>query len=340
MGRHGDDRHPPAAVVALCGLQPSLPSRSFPAFARPSGSRRRGSARSSRSPLARLRRSRPYGHDPSRCRWPTSDWRGCLPPTGRAVGTGRRGTAAGASKSAGSSFAKGKRTVKRNVLPLPISAFDPDVPAHHLHQGLRAWTVPGRCRRNGEPWRHRTGRRAGRAVPARGRDADAGVPYGEFQVDGGGRQRDTYIHFATLSELDRIAREIEQDSLQPHAVAHDYIGCLVGHAAVESTAPSRWPGLKDAGYLVQHPPQDERGRLELELPRLNLGGVEQVVEKRQKEVCRSLGGLQAVTGRSGRSPSAVPRRSCPGWRSWASQFVAHIGQELALRRRWLLRRRP
>ena len=125
------------SLLPAGGWRPWLPSRSFPAFARPSGSRRSGSARSSRLPPGRPPRSLPYGRDPARCRSPASGWRGCLPPTGCEVG--RRppwGRASRGLEVGGQFLGQRKPDGEVERAPLALFAFDPDAPAHQLHQTL------------------------------------------------------------------------------------------------------------------------------------------------------------------------------------------------------------
>ena len=164
------------------------------------------------------------------------------------------------------------------------------------------------------------------------RDADSRVPHGKLQAGFAVLRQGvkTDLNVAALGELDGVPGQIEQDLLQSHPVAHDRIRRLVRHTAVEAQPLLACPHGKDSRNLVQHPPQAEGGRFQFQLARLDLGGVQQVVQKRQEQVGRSLGGLQAVLDRRvdrlrqrhvDHAQDGVHRRA---------QFVAHVGQELAL----------
>ena len=150
----------------------------------------------------------------------------------------------------------------------------------------------------------------------------------------------TDLDFAALRELDGVAGQIEQDLLQSHPVADERIRRLLRHAAGEAQPVLAGPHGKDLRHLVQHPPQAEGGRFQFQFARLDLGGVQQVVQQRQEQVGRSLGGLQAVLDRWGRGPWAGPGRSCPGWHSWACGARGSYWPGTGSWPRWRPRRRP
>ena len=81
-----------------------------------------------------------------------------------------------------------------------------------------------------------------------------------------------------------------------------------------------------------NPPQAEGGRFQLQFAGLDLRRVQQVVQQRQEQVGRSLGGLQAVLdGRVGGLGQGHVDHAQDGVHGRA-QLVAHAGQELALGR--------
>ena len=152
----------------------------------------------------------------------------------------------GVSKSAGSSLAKGSRTVKENVLPLPGSLSTQIVPPI-ISTRLLQMDSP-RPRASETPGRGGIGLGEGlkEMLQSRRRNSDSGVSHGEFQmgVVVVRPTAKTHLNFATLGELDRIAGQIQQDLLQSHRVADDGIRCLVGHPTVEGQPSFACPHAK------------------------------------------------------------------------------------------------
>ena len=106
---------------------------------------------------------------------------------------------------------------------------------------------------------------------------------------------------------------------------------IAGSRSQRSSSPF-WSALSDSGLQqILHQRADREGnRLELELARLDLREVEDVVEDREQRLGRRLDGRQAVAllggqlaveRQLGHAEDAVHRRP---------DFVAHVGEELAL----------
>ena len=139
----------------------------------------------------------------------------------------------------------------------------------------------------------------------------------------------TDLNFAALRELDRVSGQVEQDLLQSHPVAENCVGRRFGHAAVEAQPLLARPHGKDPRDLVQHPPQAEGGGFQFQFARLDFGGVEKIVQKRQEQVGRTLRRLQAVSDhRVGRFRQCDVDHAQDGIHG-RPQFVADIGEELA-----------
>ena len=220
--------------------------------------------------------------------------------------------------------------------------FDPDAPAHHLHEALADGESEARASKTPRHGSIGLGEGLEETIQAGRRDADSRVSHGKLQAGFAVLRQgaNTDLNFAALGELDGVSGQIEQDLLQSHPVAHDRIRRLLGHTAVEAQPILACPHGKDSRNLVQHPPQAEGGRFQFQFARLDLGGVQQVVQKRQEQVGRSLGSLQAVLDRRVQSPSAVPRRSCPESRSSACAVRGSCWPGTGSWRRWRPRRQP
>ena len=228
---------------------------------------------------------------------------------------------------------------------LALLALHPHRPAHQLDETLRD--------REPEP---------GTAVAARGRgvdlaegreqpvhpvpgDADPRVPNGELEpvrARPGGLGRDVDDDLALLGELDRVREQVEQHLPQAGRVPDD--SCR--HALVDEAAQLDLllPRTRrdDVERALDALPEIERLLLELELARLDLRVVEDVVDHVEQGVSAradDLGEL-ALLGRqlraeqeAGHADHGVHRRP---------DLVAHRGEEgaLRLRRRLRLLARP
>ncbi len=86
---------------------------------------------------------------------------------------------------------------------------------------------------------------------------------------------------AFLGELDGVGEEVEQDLLEPPRIGDDgrQIWCERGP---EHDARALGERLQAAGAILDDLGHVDRGEIELELAGLDLGDVEQVVEKRER----------------------------------------------------------
>ena len=164
------------------------------------------------------------------------------------------------------------------------------------------------------------------------RDADAGIadedPQAYLAAVGGPGLFDAHIDVAALGELDGVAGEVGQHLLQAHGVA----GEVVRHGGVHlqgelelfvvGTRPQQVHGF------VEGVSQAERYMLELQLARLQLGEVEDVVDDAEQVARRLLYGLHVVgltrcqagfEQLAGEADDAVER---------GAQLVGHVGQKL------------
>ncbi len=137
-------------------------------------------------------------------------------------------------------------------------------------------------------------------------------------------------HLAALRELDRIADQVDQDLAHPSGVAdyrHRHLRRDVARQFQPLLLAAQGQRLDRVADLVV---QLERNRLQLQLPRLDLGEVEDVVDDSQERFGRQLGHVQVVAllarqlrvqGQFGHADDAVHGRA---------DFMAHVRPELAL----------
>ena len=139
------------------------------------------------------------------------------------------------------------QTVKKNVLPTPGLAFEPDAPAHQLDQP----PADGQAQ-------------PGAAVLARGghvglrerleqlrrllrRHADAGVAHGELELHllaGALEQFDVEPDLAALGELDGVVDEVGQDLAEAERIAQQVLGDRRARRGPGTPGPCRAPSAR------------------------------------------------------------------------------------------------
>ena len=223
---------------------------------------------------------------------------------------------------------------------LALLALHPHRPAHQLDETLR----------DGEPEPGTAVAAGGGGVDlAEGReqpvhpvlgDADPGVPNGELEAvraRPGGLGVDVDDHLAFLGELDRVRDQVEQHLPQAGRVPHDSCRHVLVDEAAQLDLLLPRTRRDDVERALDALPEIDRLLLELELARLDLRVVEDVVDHVEQGVSAradDLGEL-ALLGRqlraeeeAGHADHGVHRRP---------DLVAHGGEEGALRLRRRLR---
>ena len=222
----------------------------------------------------------------------------------------------------------------------PHLAFDPDAAPHHpdelRHDGEAEPGSPvlARC--------GSVGLREGFEDQAHllCRDADPRVRDGHAEDEGivpARLARDPHGDLAPLGELDRVPDEVHHDLAEPSGVAEHARRDLARHVGGELQPFAAGVDRERLQRVAQRVARAEGDRFELELSRLDLREVEDVVDDREQGVRRGLDRLDvlALLGREvglehelGHSQDPVHGRS---------DLVAHVGEELGLEARGLER---
>ena len=142
---------------------------------------------------------------------------------------------------------------------------------------------------------------------------------------------DPHGDLALVGELDGVAHQVDEDLAQPAGVAAQTAPARPDATAQMNSSPFSWARTASSGGdVVQQCAQVEVQRLQLELARLDLGEVEDVVDDRQQRLAARAHGLGVaplllvqlgVQQQPGHADDAVHGRA---------DLVAHVGQELAL----------
>ena len=212
-------------------------------------------------------------------------------------------------------------------------ALHPDPSAHEAHQ----------LGRNGEPEPRPT------ESPCRGRvslrervedgglllrgDADTGIAHREVQRH---RRpaRSLPIHLeddlARFRELQGVADQVHNDLAQPPRIATHRRGYVRRHVIGQLDALLMGARGEGAHRLVQGVAQVEVHPLQVQLARLDLGEVQDVVDQRQQRVRGKLHRVEVLLllGRQRRAQRQLGHPDDPVQRR--PEFVAHVREELAL----------
>ncbi len=141
---------------------------------------------------------------------------------------------------------------------------------------------------------------------------------------------DMNIHVAALGELDGVAGEVGQHLLQTHGIAGEGIGDIGIDPQRELQLLVVGAGAEQVHGLIEGVAQAEGDMLQLQLARLQLGEVEDVVDDAKQVARRLLDGLHVVglarreaglEQLAGKTDDAVER---------SAQLVRHVGEELRL----------
>ena len=114
-------------------------------------------------------------------------------------------------------------------------------------------------------------------VPAFSRNARSGVCHGEADEPFAHR-RHTHADAATLGELDRIARQIEQHLTQPRRVAHKPLGHIRSDGRGDFEPLALGAGGQQFDNALDQGDDAERLLDQLELARLDAGKVENFID--------------------------------------------------------------
>ena len=144
-------------------------------------------------------------------------------------------------------------------------------------------------------------------------------------------------HFTALRELDGVPYQIDQHLTQASRIAHERIGNVRSNPAGELEALCIRARRQQSNGILDDVAERERDLFERQLPRLDLREIENVVDERQKRLARLLDGVQIVAlflgeGGAERQVGHADDRVHRG-----PDLVAHVGEELALGDRRLLR---
>ena len=173
------------------------------------------------------------------------------------------------------------------------------------------------------------------------RNADARIAHRHVQRHRCGaarHHRHRHHHLAAGGELDRIAAQIDQHLLQAQRVAHQHRRQLRVDVEQHFDRLAGGAGTQDHGQVAQQLIRAERVQVQRHLAGLDLAEVEDVVQQPEQRA-RSALGLAGVVGLSCRQLGLLQQRQhAQDGVHRRTDFVAHVGQELALRSRSLLRR--
>jgi hypothetical protein len=122
-------------------------------------------------------------------------------------------------------------------------------------------------------------------------------------------RQDLHHDLAAHRELDGIADQVDQDLAQTRGVAQQGVRHIVGDMAGELEPFLAGPEAEGLHRVVQRVAQAELDRFEVQLARLDLGEVEDVIEQGQQGARRALHHVQ------------VPRCSCVSAVSSASSVM-------------------
>ena len=238
---------------------------------------------------------------------------------------------AGAGRRRGSGLCL-ERQQEEELGALPDRARDADLAPHRLDEALADRQPEAGAAE--APRRRLVGlREGGEDRPDLvGRDADAGVADADREAPRlARRELDLQQDMPALGELERVVDEVAQHLRQAHGIAGDlvrHLGCDRGREVeplrLRALAEQRHDGVDDLGRV-------DGDALELELARLDLGEVEDVVDDREQALARAGDdlGVAPLPDRQirrrqelGHDQHAVHRRA---------DLVAHGGEELGLR---------
>ena len=213
-------------------------------------------------------------------------------------------------------------------------AVDPDTPAHHRDKTGRD--------REAEAGTAKAARR--RAVGLAegvenhplfvGRDADAGVGHGHVHngFAGGLRMaRDAYDDFAFIGELDGVADQIQQNLTESPDVGDEDVRHVWRHFAQQLEVLLVSTDRQARQRIVERVAQLELCGIQVETSCFDLGEVEDVIDDQQERFGRRAheAELLALFRRERRVERQIRHADDPVHRR--SDFVAHVGEELALR---------
>ena len=204
-----------------------------------------------------------------------------------------------------------------------------DVPAHHPGQfagDVEPEARPPEAARRG---RVGLGELVEHVPQAVRRNADAGILDRDVVLPADVVHE--HLDVPLLGELHRVADEVGEDLLHPTDVAHDVARHRGREPDREVHADRMRPRREHLQDVLDRDEEVEGRVLELQLPGLDLGGVEHVVHDREEHVARpdddpdlfeSLA-LQSSVRQEIRHPHDPVDRG--------ADLVAHVGEELALR---------
>ncbi len=165
---------------------------------------------------------------------------------------------------------------------------------------------------------------------ARARHTRPGVDHVETQAVCP-RTQDAQSYAARLRELDRVAGKVEQDLAQAHGVADDAAWHAAGHGAGDLQALALGSGRQQFDDALDQREEVEGLAREVEPARLDLGEIEDLVDKRRQRAAGTADGgdigrllrIERGAGEQfGHAEDAVERRA---------HLVAHGGEKARLR---------
>ena len=247
----------------------------------------------------------------------------------RQGGMGRQRCRIGQHRAGHGNALVGQRQLHPEPAALPQRAADTDAPSHQQCQPVADGQPQARAAEAPRGGRIGLLERAEQLRQLRLVDADAGVLHIEAQP--ARRQRaHLQLHLPTGGELHRVAQQVQQDLLQPHAVATH----VLRGGGVDMQLQLHLVGGRTVGHHGHHALQaglqGEVGRVELDLARLDLREIEDVVDHLQ-QMLAGIGDLAQVVQLAGTerlTPQQV--RKAQHRIERRADLVAHVGQEGAL----------
>ena len=177
--------------------------------------------------------------------------------------------------------------------------------------------------------------RAEQALQVRRRDADAAV--GDTEDEFVALAARAEANLASGRELHRVGQQVQEDLRDPHRVAEAGRRQIVRLLDFEPQVPGGRAVAQHPGGLLDELRRVERHRLDLELARLDLREIEDVVDDRQQQLARvedASEGLPRLL--AARAVPVADLRETEHAVQWRADFVRHVREEFALDARELL----
>ena len=117
-----------------------------------------------------------------------------------------------------------------------------------------------------------------------GGDADSGIAHQKADFVGPDARLDNQRHAAALSELDRVAGQVQQHLAQPRRVSHDFHRQPLVDKGGDFELPRLRAWRQELGDVLDQCGKREWTVLKVDLSSLNLGIIQQFLDQRHQRV--------------------------------------------------------